>query len=152
MTTPSFRFDPVELPPEAKELRQEVRTFLRQEADAGTFSPYGGKGSFSRESSRKIGAKGWIGMTWPKNTAGMSARISGAIVASRDAGRARGPRALTRRPAERAGHQRYGRGSSQNPATDRPRRTLFLHRAQRAHRIGRVRGIDGRPRPMVGGW
>ena len=27
----SFRFDPVELPPEAKELRQEVRAFLRQE-------------------------------------------------------------------------------------------------------------------------
>ena len=26
----SFRFDPIELPPEAKELRQEVRTFLRQ--------------------------------------------------------------------------------------------------------------------------
>jgi len=62
----SFRFDPIELPPEAKELRQEVRMFLRQEAEAGTFSPDGGKGSFSREFSRKVGAKGWIGMTWPK--------------------------------------------------------------------------------------
>src|SRR6267154_4569952 len=66
----SFRFDPIELPPEAKELRQQVRAFLRQEAEAGTFSPYGGKGSFSREFSRKVGAKGWIGMTWPKKYGG----------------------------------------------------------------------------------
>ena len=38
----SFRFDPVELPSEAKELRREVRAFLRQEVEAGTFSPDGG--------------------------------------------------------------------------------------------------------------
>jgi acyl-CoA dehydrogenase len=69
MTT-SFRFDPVELPPEAKELRQEVRAFLRQEAEAGSFSPHEGKGSFSREFSRKVGARGWIGMTWPKKYGG----------------------------------------------------------------------------------
>src|SRR6516162_9581344 len=66
----SFRFDPIELPPEAKELRQEVRTFLRQEAEAGTFSPGDGKGSFAREFSRRVGAKGWIGMTWPKKYGG----------------------------------------------------------------------------------
>jgi len=66
----SFRFDPVELPPEVKELRQEVRTFLREEIDAGTFSPDVGKGSFSREFSSKVGAKGWIGMTWPKKYGG----------------------------------------------------------------------------------
>src|ERR687887_1455502 len=66
----SFRFDPVELPPEAKMLREEVRTFLRQEIERGTFSPHGGKGSFSREFSRKVGAKGWIGMTWPKKYGG----------------------------------------------------------------------------------
>ena len=68
--TLSFRFDPVELPPEAKELRQEVRAFLRQEIEAGTFSPQGGEGPFSREFSRKVGAKGWIGMTWPKKYGG----------------------------------------------------------------------------------
>jgi acyl-CoA dehydrogenase len=68
--TYSFRFDPVELPPEAKELRQEVRGFLRDEIEAGTFSPNGGKGSFSREFSRKVGSRGWIGMTWPKKYGG----------------------------------------------------------------------------------
>ena len=66
----TFRFDPIELPPEAKELRQEVRAFLREEMDAGSFSPDDGKGSFSREFSRKVGAKGWIGMTWPKQYGG----------------------------------------------------------------------------------
>ena len=66
----SFRFDPIELPPEAKELRREVRAFLRAEAEAGTFTPGGGKGMFSREFTRKVGAKGWIGMTWPKKYGG----------------------------------------------------------------------------------
>src|SRR5260370_29432906 len=73
METPmsfNFRFDPIELPPEAKELRREVRAFLREEIEAGTFSPYGGKGSFSREFTRKVGAKGWIGMTWPRKYGG----------------------------------------------------------------------------------
>src|SRR5262252_2428239 len=68
--THSFRFDPVELPPAAKKLREEIRAFLREEVEAGTFSPYGGKGSFSREFSLKVGAKGWIGMTWPKKYGG----------------------------------------------------------------------------------
>src|ERR1700680_1552346 len=66
----SFRFDPIELPPEAKELRREVRAFLRQGTEARTFPPNDGKGSFSREFSRKVGAKGWIGMTWPKKYGG----------------------------------------------------------------------------------
>src|SRR5215469_7784208 len=69
MTT-SFRFDPVELPPEARELRREVRAFLKEEAEAGTFSPQRGRGGFSREFSRKMGARGWIGMTWPKQYGG----------------------------------------------------------------------------------
>ena len=34
--TSTFQFDPVELPPECKELRQEVRAFLKQEIEAGT--------------------------------------------------------------------------------------------------------------------
>jgi len=28
MATPTFRFDPVEMPPEAKEIRKEVRAFI----------------------------------------------------------------------------------------------------------------------------
>src|ERR1044071_3798743 len=68
----NFHFDPVDLPPECKELRQEVRAFLRQEIDAGTFSPSTERVSPEAASAfaRKVGAKGWIGMTWPKQYGG----------------------------------------------------------------------------------
>src|SRR6202022_2497501 len=65
-------FDPVDLPPEAKELRQEVRAFLRQEIEAGTFTPDSERAPFSvaKAFARKVGARGWIGMTWPKQYGG----------------------------------------------------------------------------------
>ena len=68
----SFRFDPVTLPPEAEALRQEVREFLRQEIKAGTFDPRGvGRDSnYSAEFSRKVGARGWIGLSWPMEVGG----------------------------------------------------------------------------------
>jgi alkylation response protein AidB-like acyl-CoA dehydrogenase len=68
----SFRFDPVELPPEAQALRQEVREFLREEIARGTFSPLsaGRESSWSPEFSRKVAGRGWIGMTWSKEEGG----------------------------------------------------------------------------------
>ena len=68
----TFRFDPIELPPEAEALRQEVRAFLAEEIRLGTFDPSTARRdtSFSREFSRKMGARGWIGMTWPKEWGG----------------------------------------------------------------------------------
>jgi acyl-CoA dehydrogenase len=68
----AIEFDPIRLPPEAEELRIEVREFLKQEIAAGTFDPNTAPMSngFSREFSRKVGAKGWIGMTWPKKYGG----------------------------------------------------------------------------------
>jgi alkylation response protein AidB-like acyl-CoA dehydrogenase len=66
----SFQFDPVDLPPECIELRQEVRAFLKQEIEAGTFSPQGGRSDNAAAFAKKVGAKGWIGMTWPKKYGG----------------------------------------------------------------------------------
>ncbi|HEV2336992.1 MAG TPA: acyl-CoA dehydrogenase family protein [Stellaceae bacterium] len=66
----SFQFDPIELPPECQELREEVRAFLRQEIEAGTFSPQGGRNDNAAAFASKVGAKGWIGMTWPKKYGG----------------------------------------------------------------------------------
>ncbi len=66
MATPMFRFDPVELPPEAIALRAEVRTFIREHQDFMGFS----KGEHNRAFSRAMGRKGWIGMTWPKQYGG----------------------------------------------------------------------------------
>src|SRR5579862_8921848 len=68
----NFHFDPVDLPPECQALREEVRAFLRAEIAAGTFSPDTERASFetARAFARKVGAKGWIGMTWPKEYGG----------------------------------------------------------------------------------
>ena len=65
-------FDPIRLPPECAALRDEVRAFLAEEIEAGTFSPYGGAidGNYSEDFSRKVGARGWIGMTWPRTYGG----------------------------------------------------------------------------------
>ena len=66
MATPMFRFDPVELPPEALILQGEVRDFIRQHADKMSFS----RGGFDRDFSRAMAERGWIGMTWPKQYGG----------------------------------------------------------------------------------
>ena len=48
-----------------------MRRFLDEERRAGTFEPcLGGWGEFSPEFSRAMGARGWIGMTWPERYGG----------------------------------------------------------------------------------
>ena len=71
MTT-SLSFDPVRLSPQCEALRTEVRAFLAQEISAGTFEPHhpGYSESYDRDFSRRVGAEGWIGMTWPKQYGG----------------------------------------------------------------------------------
>ena len=68
----ALQFDPIRLPPECEELRSDVRAFLAEEIAAGTFDPHRpGHGDLhDRAFSRRIGAKGWIGMTWPKKYGG----------------------------------------------------------------------------------
>ena len=70
--TASLQFDQIRLPPECEALRAEVRAFLAEEIAAGTFDPYrpGHGDSHNRAFSRRVGAKGWIGMTWPKQYGG----------------------------------------------------------------------------------
>src|SRR5262252_7613303 len=70
--TAALRFDPIRLPEKCEQLRKEVRAFLAEEIAAGTFSPF----KPNREDtdvpafSRKVGERGWIGMTWPKKYGG----------------------------------------------------------------------------------
>lgn len=67
MSQTLFQFPIAELPPAALELRAEVRAFLREEIAAGAWKPAGDFCShFSAEFSARVGAKGWIGLTWPK--------------------------------------------------------------------------------------
>src|SRR5580692_2374672 len=70
--TAALRFDPIRLPSECVALRKEVRAFLAEEIAAGTFDPHqpNREDSDAPEFSRRVGARGWLGMTWPKKYGG----------------------------------------------------------------------------------
>ena len=65
-------FDQIRLPPECDRLRDDVRAFIAEEVAAGTFAPRrpGHGDTHDPAFSRRVGAKGWIGMTWPKKYGG----------------------------------------------------------------------------------
>jgi alkylation response protein AidB-like acyl-CoA dehydrogenase len=52
------------------DLRREVREFLAEEKAAGSFTDATGWDFWDASFSRKVGARGWIGMTWPKRYGG----------------------------------------------------------------------------------
>src|SRR3546814_771011 len=66
-----IRFEPCTLPPEAEALRAEVRAFLDAELkdDPPVLRARSWSGA-DPEFSRKVGVRGWIGMTWPKKYGG----------------------------------------------------------------------------------
>jgi alkylation response protein AidB-like acyl-CoA dehydrogenase len=59
-----------DLTPEQKAFRQEIREFLQREVPKEKTTEDGWVAGFSREFSRKLGGKGWIGLTWPKKYGG----------------------------------------------------------------------------------
>src|SRR5487761_273354 len=67
----AFRFETIDLPPVCEELRSEVRAFLAEELKAGHWVP---DSDFlvhrSAAFSRRLGERGWIGMTWPERYGG----------------------------------------------------------------------------------
>lgn len=62
----------VKLPEETEELRREIRQFLKEEIENGLIETKCDcwLSGFSEDFSRKMGARGWIGMTWPKKYGG----------------------------------------------------------------------------------
>src|SRR5258708_4087953 len=67
----TFNFELSTLPPEGEALGDEVRTFLKQEmAQYRRADRARSWGGFNRDFSRRMGARGWIGMTWPKRYGG----------------------------------------------------------------------------------
>ncbi|HEX7775261.1 MAG TPA: acyl-CoA dehydrogenase family protein [Parvibaculum sp.] len=67
----AFRFDLCELPEETQGLRQEVRDFLAVELkDIPAVTRAQTWMGHDAEFSRKMGARGWIGMRWPKKYGG----------------------------------------------------------------------------------
>ncbi len=63
-------FSSLELPPPALKLREEVRAFLRAEIAAGSYVPHLGHAEFDLAFTKKVAARGWIGLTWPKQYGG----------------------------------------------------------------------------------
>jgi len=67
----NLRFEPPPLFPEGEALRAEVRAFLAEHLPGRAITEgVGSWGGSNREFSRKMGARGWIGMTWPKRYGG----------------------------------------------------------------------------------
>jgi hypothetical protein len=64
-------YPPFRLPPETEALREEVRAFLRAEVPKDRSEDrFKSWNTASPEFSRKMGAKGYIGVTWPKQYGG----------------------------------------------------------------------------------
>lgn len=66
-----LNFAPIPDSPELTALRAEVRDFLAQERRAGSFTRTpDGWDRYDPDFSRKVAARGWIGMTWPRQYGG----------------------------------------------------------------------------------
>ncbi len=64
---PSLTFEPCDLPPEAEALRGEARAFLDAELKGFPVAARARSWvGFDAGFSRKLGAQGWLGMTWPE--------------------------------------------------------------------------------------
>jgi len=67
----TFKFDPVDLPPGIPELRSEIRAFLATELEGLPASRRANSWAvYDAEFSRKLAARGWVGMIWPKQYGG----------------------------------------------------------------------------------
>ncbi len=64
----------IKLPPATEQLRQEVRTFLYEAQAAAEFEPQCDSwiAGYSPEFSQKLGKRGWLGVTWPRQYGGQA--------------------------------------------------------------------------------
>ncbi len=69
-----FEFPRLQFDDQADALRGEVRAFLAQERAEGGFEPRADAwvSAVDPEFSRKLGERGWLGMTWPKRYGGQA--------------------------------------------------------------------------------
>jgi alkylation response protein AidB-like acyl-CoA dehydrogenase len=69
----AFQFDAPRLPPEALQARRRVREFLAAERAAVRYAPHRSSWStFDADFSRRAGAAGFIGVTWPREYGGQA--------------------------------------------------------------------------------
>lgn len=86
MASIALRFPPSELPESALHLRDEVRAFVKEEIAAGTFQPAVDSwlSGISPEFSRKLGERGWLGMSWSKKYGGHERSLLDRFVVSKE--------------------------------------------------------------------
>ncbi len=66
-----FKFEQQPQSAELMALRKEVRAFLADEEKQGSWAPGpAGWAGFDREFSKRLAARGWVGMTWPSQYGG----------------------------------------------------------------------------------
>ncbi|MWA00698.1 acyl-CoA dehydrogenase [Actinomadura sp. LD22] len=72
---PALRLDAAALPPELDDLRRDVRAFLAEEIAAGRIVPHADNwlAGWDPAFSRRLGERGWIGMTFPREYGGSAA-------------------------------------------------------------------------------
>lgn len=71
MSSLDLRFQPAEMPPNAAQLRAEVRFFLADMRTKGIYTPGpAGWAEVNRPFCIELGKRGWLGMTWPKKYGG----------------------------------------------------------------------------------
>jgi alkylation response protein AidB-like acyl-CoA dehydrogenase len=69
----AFQFDAPQLPPEALQARRRVREFLAAERAAGRYAAHRSSWStYDADFSRRAGAAGFIGVTWPREYGGQA--------------------------------------------------------------------------------
>src|SRR5215831_1692102 len=79
------------LTPEQQAFRAEIREFLAQEVPPEQSTGDGWIVGFSPEFSKKLGARGWIGLTWPKKYGGQEKTYLDRVILTEELLRAGAP-------------------------------------------------------------
>lgn len=79
------------LTPEQQAFRAEIREFLAKEVSPGSSFEDGWITGYSPEFSRKLGARGWIGLTWPKKYGGQEKSYLDRVILTEELLRAGAP-------------------------------------------------------------
>lgn len=111
------------LTPEQQAFRQEIRDFLTQEVQPHDVVEDGWIVGFSREFSRKLGERGWIGLTWPKKYGGQGRSYLDRVVLTEELLRAGAPVAAHWLGDRQVGPALLAYGSEEQKAEILPRVT-----------------------------
>lgn len=118
-----FNFPFVSANADEKALRTEVRAFLKSELNSGGYTPTADSWmtSPSPEFSRKVGAQGWLGMTWPKKYGGQERSMLDRLIVTEELLAAGAPVAAHWIADRQTGQQIINFGTEQQKQTILPR-------------------------------